>query len=429
MSAIYSPQVQSSHEVRIGKFSLKKRKCLGKQFAGRENSPFSQESIMTQDMSNLRNRGARPVRLGIAVLAAVAAGATVWFCWPAPKYKAQALIHVARPVPLLEPSPKQPAFNLEQYKHNQAALIKSRLVLNRALAQHGSKLQTVRAQADPVLWLEQAIEIDFEESPEILRISLQGDKPEDLEALVNSVTKVFLNEFVEKERDKSAERWDQLKRLQNRFEEKILAKKKILEELKRVTGAGDAATRNLKQMIAEKQLDLAIKELAQLRSDIRRLRAGIEPAGVFVYFSLFQPGFFMGNLASAGFLAGKDDMRILNPKLSTMLRVEKMLQADIQQLVMDRQPDANAPTFDFEILQDDIQRLDESFKKLGKEIEALELARMAPLPVSQLESAVVRRLEPDKLRYWLTGLAALGILIFVLVVFAWMGPRSSKAMA
>jgi capsular exopolysaccharide synthesis family protein len=221
----------------------------------------------------LRRRWLPAVVLGVLLGGAVAT--VVWFLAPTPLHTAKNLLYMAA-------NPPKIVFNVgdgsrfDMFLRSQAVLIKSRFVLAKAIeAAGGNKLEMIREQPDPVQWLEKQLRVEISGDSEIVRISLDGENPTDIETLVNAVTKVYLGEFVDKERDRKSERWDQLKQFYTKFEEKIQAKKKTLQDLGREAGAGNKETLILKQQIALQQLAVANSELSGIVSEIRRLRVNI----------------------------------------------------------------------------------------------------------------------------------------------------------
>ena len=110
-----------------------------------------------------------------------------------------------RNFPEPQPAPADPV-EFEDFKRTQAALIRSRLVLNAALNMKGVGQQpTVKAQADPIGWLAAHVRVDFPDNGEVMRVGLDGDDVEELKVLVNAVTDAYFQEVVNK--TLAARRW------------------------------------------------------------------------------------------------------------------------------------------------------------------------------------------------------------------------------
>ena len=96
----------------------------------------------------------------------------------------------------------------DTYVKTQKSLIRSVFVLNAALGDQAfgiSKLPTLAEQRDPVKYLEEKLEVEATGS-ELLKISLEGDRPDDVRKIVAAVTAAYLRECVE----------DDIKRMQAR---------------------------------------------------------------------------------------------------------------------------------------------------------------------------------------------------------------------
>jgi capsular exopolysaccharide synthesis family protein len=90
--------------------------------------------------------------------------------------------------------------DLNTYQRRQAALVRSRHVLQAAIARpDAAALPSVRNNPDPVGGLERDLKTDFSVSPEILRITLSGPEPKELTVLLDAVREAYLAEGVNKE--------------------------------------------------------------------------------------------------------------------------------------------------------------------------------------------------------------------------------------
>jgi capsular exopolysaccharide synthesis family protein len=222
----------------------------------------------------LRRRWVLAASLG--ALSAASAFAVGWFATPT-RYTAKALLDVAA-------NPPKVIFNTNEnridpfhtFQKKQLALVRSRPVVAAALRQPKvAELSAVREQLDPVEWLEQRVQGDYSVAPEILRISMTGDRPQELVVLVDAVTEAYLQEIVNKEHKRRLERLDQLKELYNTHEDTLRRKRQALRDLAASAGSGDAKTLALKHRFAIEQLALAEKELMDVQSHLRKVRVEV----------------------------------------------------------------------------------------------------------------------------------------------------------
>lgn len=141
----------------------------------------------------LRQRWRAIVALGL--LLAIVGFAATWFVVPG-KYTATAKVHLA---------PKRSVAHegetdFTAFAKTQAVVVKSYPVLHRVLSNpEVAELREVRAQSDPYVWLQKELVIDFKAAPEVMTLSLSGDRPEDLARLLNEIAKVYCKEVAARE--------------------------------------------------------------------------------------------------------------------------------------------------------------------------------------------------------------------------------------
>jgi len=84
------------------------------------------------------------------------------------------------------------------------SLIKSDFVLSAALTDPKyriSECPTLKAQKNPIKYLEEKLVVTASEQSEVVRISLEGDQPDDVRKIVDAVKDAYYREVVEKEID------------------------------------------------------------------------------------------------------------------------------------------------------------------------------------------------------------------------------------
>jgi capsular exopolysaccharide synthesis family protein len=115
-------------------------------------------------------------------------------------FTARTLVSVAIEQPYILFNTPDGRADLATYQRRQAALVRSRPVLQAALEQPGvGNLATVQAYSDPVAWLEKDLKTDFSTSPDILRITLNGPDSGELTILLDAIRESYLREGVNKE--------------------------------------------------------------------------------------------------------------------------------------------------------------------------------------------------------------------------------------
>jgi capsular exopolysaccharide synthesis family protein len=207
------------------------------------------------------------------VLVAALAGAAAWFGMPV-KYTASALLHVASHEPRILGGDAQGYGEFAVYQKSQAAMVTSRLVLNTVLKDaEVARLSIPPKNPDQQIdWLQQEIKVDFKTGQEFMRVSMIGDRPEEMKTLLNAVTSVYLKEVVNKERTRKQDRLKYLEKLQSDYDEALHNRRNDVRKLILALGSGDAAVLAVKQRYATEALGAAEKELLTVQSELRRLQ-------------------------------------------------------------------------------------------------------------------------------------------------------------
>ena len=114
------------------------------------------------------------------------------------------------------------------FKANMESLVKSPIVLSAALNDKTADgrdikdLDIVRSKGlSATDWLEKNLKTDYLLGPEILRVTLPADQPEEAAQLLNAIGKAFLSQYAEVERSKKQERVAELRVKKERIEEEL----------------------------------------------------------------------------------------------------------------------------------------------------------------------------------------------------------------
>src|SRR5207253_11091321 len=117
------------------------------------------------------------------------------------------------------------------YQRTQVTMIKSRLVLNAVLQNPKvTDLRLIQGRRYAREWLQKKLQVDFSIGPEVLRIALAGDDPEELAVLVNAVVDSYLQQFVHLEDNKRRERLALLRKYHKEWEEALQSRRAELKE-------------------------------------------------------------------------------------------------------------------------------------------------------------------------------------------------------
>jgi capsular exopolysaccharide synthesis family protein len=205
---------------------------------------------------------------GLGVAAAAITIAVVWFLMPG-KYSAQALVTVAhRP----NGGPYESETEFQNFQLAQASLVKRPSVLRAVLARPDiAQLNEVRAQEDPLSWLGKNLAADFKDGPDVMRVSLSGDYPEDLAVILNEVVKAYLQEYAAKEKAKAAARIKQLREGYQKCAEDLRQQRANFSQRLEAAGLEDPQAASARHQTALQRLASAQGKELTLRLELTRL--------------------------------------------------------------------------------------------------------------------------------------------------------------
>src|SRR5262245_41982996 len=214
----------------------------------------------------------------LALLVAAAAVAAVWFGLPPPKHEANSMLHIAANRPSILSPGSQGAGEFSIYQQSQKAHLLRRDTLITALRQSKiADLTTIRElEDDPIVWLQRELKVDFKSGAEFMRVSLRGDRPEEIRLIVAAVISAYLTEVVNKERYRQEKRLEQLQEILGKYEEILKVKRRQVRELALVAGSRDPQALAAKQRYAFEAMGQIQKELLQHQTDSRRLRLEVK---------------------------------------------------------------------------------------------------------------------------------------------------------
>jgi hypothetical protein len=238
-------------------------------------------------------------------------------------------------------------------RRTQAALLKSRLVLNSTLKQPKVReLSVVKQQSNAVAWLEKSLHVDFPENGEILRVGMSGPKPEELAALINAVIETYMEVVFLAEDSRQLDRIAKLKEVSNRYEEQLRARRRAYNDLTESAGTNNEVVGALQQETVRETLTAFRKELIRVKLAKVAARAKLARQA--------------GNNLDAEAQKKRD---LLNEEIALLAEHEKLLQAEIKGMAREIR-NKIAPSVDLDSTRDEIEKISEIAKRLRDEVEA-----------------------------------------------------------
>ncbi|MEJ7590716.1 MAG: AAA family ATPase [Planctomycetaceae bacterium] len=203
--------------------------------------------------------------LVLAIPAALLASAIVWEMVPA-KYESNAILKIQQYEQIIVfENAKQRSTEFLTYRDTQKGFIKSRGVLTAALRDPKvAECRTMSTVVHPVEWLMKELNVDEQISPEFLKISLQGEYPEDLALIVNAVKDSYLNEVVYNERNKRIENLRKAEESHRDVDKRVRAAQQKIEHLATNLGTVDPKNLLLDQGRIQQKISDLDKELRDL---------------------------------------------------------------------------------------------------------------------------------------------------------------------
>lgn len=171
--------------------------------------------------------------------------------------------------------------DFERYLKTQAGLIKTRSVLEEALRKpQVAELPLVVAQGDnAVAWLEKDIVVESTSGSELLRVTLKGDKTDQLAVVLSAVMNAYIDQAQTRERQERLDKKAALEKAkadQHARVEQIRGQ--ITARITALLGPTDPADPlgMIRQKTAQDALPRAEAELNQLRNDIKILQTELD---------------------------------------------------------------------------------------------------------------------------------------------------------
>jgi capsular exopolysaccharide synthesis family protein len=178
-----------------------------------------------------------------------------------PIYTARTLVQVGAPRHSILDDDGEHAESVSSQR-TQIATVKSRLVRQAVVRDLApQKLAVLRAQADPVGWLEKEIQADYTLAPEILRITMKGSNPDELVVLLNAVRDSYLREVINKDQSERRVRLAGLNELASREESALKDARQKLTDRAKFHGTRDFTELRAKYDHLTSQLRLLEDEL------------------------------------------------------------------------------------------------------------------------------------------------------------------------
>ena len=213
------------------------------------------------------------VAVGLGLLVGGALAAMVWVLMPV-RYEVAALLRVASSRPnILGATAGSGDADFATYKRTQAALLKSNFVLQATLRKPElRRLSLIQEHKDDAIdWLANQVTVDYPGDAEIMRVSMRGERPQELKTIVNAVKDSYMDEIVNAERMERLRQRDVLEKLYKKNRADIRDRSDALYRLHKEYSTASSETAVLKRNMAMRDLDTAVGHRNAIQQNIADL--------------------------------------------------------------------------------------------------------------------------------------------------------------
>lgn len=222
-------------------------------------------------LQSLKRKWFPATLLGIVLAALV--GVSLWFLVPLANPQVYARLRIPDKVGGNSFEHPDPPIQ----RQTQIALIKDLFTMSTVVRRPDvSQLSVIREQPEPEEWLLKEVRVDFPSGTEIMQISMTGDKPQELKAIVNAIREVYLQQYVDDTRKLRVERLKRLELHDTRTKAEI---EQLRNNLKKNAESGkniDKETIVLNQKLSLELLETTKKEIIKTQSDLRQYRTELK---------------------------------------------------------------------------------------------------------------------------------------------------------
>ena len=201
---------------------------------------------------------------------ALMVAAAVWKLYPA-NYTATAVLKIAAVEPRMVFDTAERPTDFDTYRQTQISLLKSQIVMADVLKNPViGQIPEIQKIKFPIEWLRDEVWVTVDDSPEFLKVSMSGQKPELLAKVVNAVTTSYLKKVVNADRQSRVARLAELERIFEETNRNAKKEQTRVKELAEKLGTGDSKALTVKQQMAEEYFAELRQEHAAVRAELMR---------------------------------------------------------------------------------------------------------------------------------------------------------------
>jgi chaperonin cofactor prefoldin len=298
-----------------------------------------------------------------------------------PKYRALARVQVVAQPPMVLFRTAETEATTDDYKRfqtTQLTLVKSVLVLRAALGDKEkiAQYKIFKGENDPTQWLDGNLKVEFVAGSEVLEISLSGEDPIELAGIVNAVKKAYMDEVVNVDAKRRADRLQKLKKIKEKLKERRAQLRNLADaasgrDRTGITGLERSELLALYHELRTKRLDLQLEQ-AEAEAGLARRKNSAGPATEPV----------------------RKDIDRIEDRIGSLKAQEKVIDQGLEEMTGELRNAASQAAIG-EALSAEITAMDGVSRQVTAEVEALTIELEAPPRIRTIEDAT-----PPLTRSW-----------------------------
>jgi hypothetical protein len=297
---------------------------------------------------------------------------------PAENRSPRALLLVADKPPRVVTNGQADHDNHDRYLQNQLVMLKTRLVLSAAMEQAAiSQLPAIKNQADPTAWLARNLKVTNLNNTGVIEVSMDaqsGVDAKDQAAIINAIVGAYMEEVIDVNKKRRADRSAMLKKLWKKYQDMLHERRETARKLSEYAANSEKFAGSNQQRSARRHDDLMDRRLTlrldRARTETLLARKPKEPRDQTEQ--------------------DRKEIAQFEEHLAVLTAQEKVLQEAHEEVTRATRKSADNQ-LDLAELTADIAAMEDTYRKVSAEIEALNRELEAPPDVRVLEYAVAVR--------------------------------------
>ncbi len=209
-----------------------------------------------------------PLAVGLGLLVSGLLCGLMWYLIPV-RYEAFATIKVAASEARVfgETAVKSEDFKL--FKATQQQLVTSIPVITTVVRDRAiNQLPSIRAEYDPIVWLQNNLVVEYPGDTEIMRISIRTESKKDSELIVNKVVEIYLREIVGAEKIKQNQNEALLEKTAEQLDADYARESQALAILEKQNNTNGSEEAMMRKQLAIEELRILMSQKNQLQTEL-----------------------------------------------------------------------------------------------------------------------------------------------------------------